>query len=465
MNILLISMDTLRADRLSCYGHFRATSPHADRLASQGVLFENFYSPHIPTFPGHTCMMTGRDVYAHQITGQSGTPELSPNIPLLAEILAGHGYFTAAADNLGRWFARGFQLYEGYAWDTSSTNEWRKGEAVNQAALRVLNAAAKQDRPFFVFLHYWDPHTPYLPPAPFSRMFYEGDERDPANHSMDAVWAFENFKWYFNEWMPGVTDIEFPKAQYDAEVAYADACLAHIFTRLDELGLAEDTLVAYTSDHGEELDEHGCWFDHHGLYEPNVHIPLILRWPGVIPAGARIRSMAQMMDLTPTILDYAGLLDDRRTFEGRSLRPAIEGHPDADGCTELHLTENTWMKKRAIRTQEWKLIVALEPDLHGFPMVELYHIARDAGEKTNVAQDHPEVVDELRRRMEEHVRRRVEETGLPDPLPIQPIPLRRIGRMETAVPTEKNLAEEAPVPAADEKLPAGDFVGYEREEG
>src|SRR5206468_1453318 len=133
-------------------------------------------------------------------------------IPSLAEILERRGYHTGAADNLGRWFQRGFTDYEGYTWDTGNTGEWRKGEAVTDAALRVIHRAANQDRPFFLFLHYWDPHTPYLPPAPFSRMFYEGDERDPRSRSMESVWAFEPFRWYFNEWMPGVTDIEFPKA-------------------------------------------------------------------------------------------------------------------------------------------------------------------------------------------------------------------------------------------------------------
>src|SRR5947209_4007198 len=120
-------------------------------------------------------------------------------------------------------------------------------------------------------------------------MFYEGDEKDPANATMQPVWDFENFKWYFHEWMPGVTDIEFPKAQYDAEIAYMDACLAHVFTRLEELRLVDDTLLVMTADHGEELDEHGCWFDHHGLYEPNVHIPFIVRFPRKISAGLRIR--------------------------------------------------------------------------------------------------------------------------------------------------------------------------------
>ncbi len=461
MNIILISVDTLRADRLSCYGHWRPTSPHTDRLAAGGALFEQFYSPHIPTFPGHTTMMTGRDVYAHQITGQSGTPELSEEIPLLAEILSLHGYFTAAADNLGRWFQRGFEMYEGYVWDTTDARAWRKGEAVMKAALKVIAAAAGQDRPFFLFLHFWDPHTPYLPPAPFTRMFYEGDERDPSNRSMDAVWAFENFKWYFHEWMPGVTDIEFPKAQYDAEVAYADACLAHVFTRLEELRLAEDTLVVYTADHGEELDEHGCWFDHHGLYEPNVRIPLILRLPGRIPAGVRIPGFAQMPDLVPTILDFADLLDPALMLDGRSLRSQIENRKSKIENPFLHLTENTWMKKRGLRTPKWKLIVALEPDLHGFPMVELYDMRSDPGETANLAEVRPDVTNELRSLLEEHVLRRTAATGHADPLPLQPIPLQRIGKMETAVPRDEELLQ----PPADEKLEAGDFVGYEREEG
>jgi arylsulfatase A-like enzyme len=467
VNIILISLDTTRADRLSCYGHSRTTSLHIDHVAAGGAVFTDFYSPHIPTFPGHTTMMTGRDVYAHQVTSQSATPELSPGIPTLAELLSARGWFTAAADNLGRWFQRGFQQHEGYAWDTGAKDAWRKGEAVTAAALKVVNAAAAQDKPFFLFLHYWDPHTPYLPPAPFSRMFYEGDEYDPVNRSMDPVWAFENFKWYFHEWMPNVTDIEFPKAQYDAEIAYMDACLAHVFTRLDELRLTDDTLLVMTADHGEELDEHGCWFDHHGLYEPNVRIPLIMRLPGRIPAGLRLPGFARTTDIMPTLLDYAGLLDSALKLDGVSLRPVIEapGSESSGTCDTLYLTENTWMKKRAIRTREWKLIVSLEPDLHDFPPLELYHLGNDPGELVNLAADRPEVVAELQSQLDGHVRQRLEETGQEDPLPLQPIPLRRIGKMETAVPKDEALKDaEQKAVVEDEKLPEGDFVGYEREE-
>src|SRR5262249_25386758 len=159
LNIILVSLDTTRADRLSCYGHGRPTSPRIDRVAAGGALFTEFFSPHIPTFPGHTTMLTGRDLYAHQISGQSHAHQPTPRIPMLAELLAGQGWFTAAADNLGRWFARGFQQIETHSWDMSRPAEWRKGEAVTQAALKVLNTAAGQDKPFFLFLHYWDPHT------------------------------------------------------------------------------------------------------------------------------------------------------------------------------------------------------------------------------------------------------------------------------------------------------------------
>ena len=260
-NVILVSLDTTRADHLSCYGHFRCTSPHIDRVAAEGVVFTDHFSPHIPTYPGHTTLMTGKDIYAHQVTSQSGTPEPTPGVKMLAELLQEQGYYTAAADNLGRWFARGFDRIETYSWDYSQKHSLRKGEAVMEASLKALNAAAAQDKPFFLFLHFWDPHTPYLPPPPFSRMFYQGNEFDPDNPSMDALWEFEPFRQYFAEWMPGVTDIEFPKAQYDAEIAYMDACFAHILTRLDALALTADTLVVLTADHGEELDEHGHWFD------------------------------------------------------------------------------------------------------------------------------------------------------------------------------------------------------------
>ncbi|HEV2124634.1 MAG TPA: sulfatase-like hydrolase/transferase, partial [Chloroflexota bacterium] len=360
----------------------------------------------------------------------------------IAEILQEEGYFTGAADNLGRWFDRGFDAYERYKWDQSGS-EWRKAEAVNEKFLPLLTRAAEQDKPFFLFAHYWDPHTPYLPPAPFNRMFYTGNEKDPSNRSMDPVFAFEPFTNYFQRWMGGVTDIEFPKAQFDAEIAYVDAALGHVFNHLDVLGLTENTLVVLTSDHGEVLDEHPCWFDHHGLYEPNLHIPLLMRLPGRLPAGKRVQGFARLLDVAPTILEAIGLTDTARQeqMQGKSLwNTAGAKGRRRTGIDELYLTECTWMRKRGWRTREWKLIQALEPDIHDFPTLELYNLRDDPGEQHNLADARPDVVKDLLGRMEMHASRRLARTKLPDPVQTQGITLRRIGEMKTAVPDNQVLA-------------------------
>jgi arylsulfatase A-like enzyme len=444
-NVFIIAIDTLRADHLSCYGYPRLTTPHLDRFAARGALFEDVFSTHIPTHPGYTTLFTGKDVFTHQIVTQGGPVDLDPAVRTLAEILGEHGYFTGAADNMGRWFNRGFQAYEQYRWARDGA-EWRKAEAVNAALLPLLDRAAGEaagGRPFFLFAHYWDPHTPYLPPAPFSRMFYAGDERDPAHHTMEPVFAFEPFRRYFQQWMGGVADIEFPKAQYDAEIAYADAALAHVLNRLAETGLAESTLVVVTADHGEILDEHPGYFDHHGLYEPNVHIPLMMRLPGRIPAGRRVPGFVRLTDVAPTILEAIGLdhVAASEQMEGASVW-ATATAPRARRVPrdELYLTECTWMRKRAWRTRRHKLIEALEPDFHNFPTVELYDLAEDPGEQRNVAEQHPDVVKELLGRMEAHAARRLSRTRLPDPVQKQNITLTKIGEMKTAIPENQKQA-------------------------
>jgi len=445
-NVVLIVLDTTRADHLGCYGYGRVTSPHLDRIAAQGTLFRQCYSPHIPTHPGFTTMLTGKDVFAHQIVTQGGKVDLDPAVRSLAELLAAQGYVTAAADNLGRWFNRGFQVYERYRWEREGT-EWRKAEAVNAVVLPLLDRLAAAGKPFFLFAHYWDPHTPYLPPAPFSRMFYAGDEKDPRHldgpRSMQPVFDFEPFTLYFQQWMGGVTDRAFPNAQYDAEIAYLDTALAHVFTRLDALGLSEDTLVVITADHGEVLDEHPCWYDHHGLYEENIRVPLLLHQPGRVPAGRQVDGFVTLLDIAPTVLDHLGLggLAEAEGMQGRSLLPLLgeEAPPGRGTVLEFYLTENTWMRKRGWVTPEWKLIQALEPDCHGFPEIELYDRRADPCEQRNLADELPEVVRELRARLEDYVARRLAATGLPDPSMTQAITLRRIGELKTAVPEDQKL--------------------------
>jgi len=367
------------------------------------------------------------------VIAQGAKTGIREGVPLVAELLHKAGYFTAAADNLGRWFSRGFDEYEGYSWEMPKLGPWRKAEAVNTTALGLVDRLAAQSRPFFGFIHYWDAHTPYLPPAPFDRMFYSGDERDPENASMDPVWDYDAFKYYFAEWLPGVTDVEYVRAQYDASIAYLDHCLGTLLSRLEERGLLESTTVIITADHGEEMDEHGCWFDHHGLYDTNIHIPLIMSIPGMSRPGIRVPGFVRTLDITPTILDLAGL--DAPQVQGTSVLPMLAPHfaPVGGTCDELYLTECTWMRKRALRTRRFKYIMALEPDLHGKPEEELYDLLLDPGETVNLAEEQPERCAELRARLIEWSEKRADEAGQADPLETNSISLRQIGNPETPI--------------------------------
>ncbi|HEU4753331.1 MAG TPA: sulfatase/phosphatase domain-containing protein, partial [Armatimonadota bacterium] len=176
---------------------------------------------------------------------------------------------------------------------------------------------------------------------------------------------------------------------------------------------------------------HAMWFDHHGLYDTNLHVPLIFRMPGRVPAGRRVPGMVRLFDVAPTVLELAGLADapELEAMQGRSLVSALSGGKWDGGSDRLFLTECTWMRKRGVRTPEWKLIVARDhPDLHGRPPVELYHVPTDPGEQLNLAESRPEVVSALRSELETWRERRTRETGLPDPVEEQEITLRQIGQ-------------------------------------
>jgi arylsulfatase A-like enzyme len=415
-NVLWIVIDSLRRDHLGCYGYPRNTSPHLDRFAAECVRFDTAISPHIPTQPAHTTLFSGRDVFSHQVVAQGGRHELDRSIRLLPDLLRDAGYWSAAVDNIGRWIEPAFDRYEhSPRWAHDGTLPWRNGEEVTARALDLLKEAGGREQPFFAFLHYWDPHTPYLPPPPFSRMFYTGDEYAPEHHSMEPVWASPWFSSYFEEWMPGVRDIEYVKAQYDASIAYADICLTQVFTRLAAMGCWENTLIVVQADHGEELDDHGCWFDHHGLYDTNVRIPLLMRLPARRHAGQVVQAPVAMMDIAPTVAQEVGLRELAAGMDGVPLQPHFEG-ANPRGREAIYLTESTWMRKRGWRTQDWKLIEAVEPDIYGKPPIELFHLPTDPDEQTNLAASRPDVVAELTAARDAHIAQRLRETGLPDPI-------------------------------------------------
>ena len=418
-NIVLLGIDSLRADHMSCYGYHRLTTPHIDRFATTGTLFEKAFSPYIPTTSGYASMLTGMDVFSTQVVALRHKGPMRPEIRTLAEILREQGYETVSVGFEGNPASRGFDKYLNFAgWGSWKEGRSPKAENLNEVAIPELDRLASKSRPFFLFLRHMDPHAPYLPPAPFERMFYHGDECDPNNRSMDPVMSFKPFCDFFASWMPpGITDKDYVIAQYDGAVAYMDASIQRIFTALETKGILDDTIVVITSDHGETLYDHECYFDHHGLYDCTLHVPLIIRYPSKVPAGVRVRGYNRHQDLVPTLLELAEIETDI-SFDGQSLMPMVRGEKASLEC-EFYITECTWMRKHGWRTPQWKLIVALEPDFHFKPPVELYNLVEDPEENNNLAEAEPEVVSFLRTRMNAWIKKRKAETGLPNPIMTQ----------------------------------------------
>ena len=416
MNLILVGIDSIRADHMSLYGYHRLTTPHMDKFAAQGAVFENTFSPHIPTTPGYTSMFTGMDAFGMNVVALRHEGGLPANLVTLAEMLNKTGYASTCVGFSGNPASRGFQKYLDFeGWGSWEQGRSHKAENLNAVAIPELKRLAGGKKPFFLFLRHMDPHSPYLPPRPFERMFYDGNEFNPKNKSLNPVYKFKPFCDYFTSWFPpGCTDKEYIIAQYDGAIAYMDACIGNIFETVRSLGLEEDTLVVIDSDHGETLYDHDCFFDHHGLYDCTIHIPLAFVCPGRIAPGQRFTDCTQMKDITPTILDVMGL-KSKIAFDGRSLLPLMRGRERIPE-PEVYITECTWMRKHGWRTPEWKLIHALEPDFHFKPEVELYNLITDPGENHNLADAEPGIVRMLEARMRAHIAKREKETGRVNPM-------------------------------------------------
>ncbi len=416
MNILLIGIDSLSASHMSCYGYHRQTTPHMDLVAEEGVLFERNYCPHIPTTSGYGTMLTGLDCFSNTLVALRHEGTMPEDVKSLAEILREFGYESTCVGFQGNAAARGFDNYINFtSWGGWDERPLRKAENLNEVAIPELKRLAEGDKPFFLFLRHMDPHSPYLPPAPFDRMFYGGNETDPDNHSLDAMKAFKPFCDYLTSWMPeGISDAEYVIAQYDGAIAYMDSCIQVILQQLDDLGLRENTLVIINADHGETLADHECYFDHHGLYDCTLHVPLIMRLPEVLPEGARVPGMTLHQDLVPTIMDLLEM-EPGIKFDGRSQLGMLCGDV-ASNYDGFYITECTWMRKHGWRTSEWKLMVALEPDFHWKPEVELYNLVTDPGEFVNLADKEPLIRDALIAKLNDWVAKREAETGREAPI-------------------------------------------------
>ncbi|RKN86816.1 sulfatase [Paenibacillus ginsengarvi] len=436
MKIILVSLDTLRASRLSGYGYGKPTSPHLDRIAREGALFERAYAADIPTEVAHTGIFTGKiGLTTGVVSHGSELAHLTKSTPWLPTMLRSAGFETAAVDNLYQlkeWFARGYRYYI----NSVGGNRWIDGKTVNKLAFPWLEQ--HKDESFFLFLHYWDAHTPYLPPQELVPQFYAAgrDPFDPGNKSMEPAYnhlAYPFFKHHHYDLIGEVTDSEYYDALYDAEIRYLDDRLKELDQHLERLGIADDTLLVLFGDHGESLTEHNIYWDHCGLYEPTVHVPVIMRWPGRIAEGRRVPGFVQQVDLLPTILEAirrespAGIdlakLGEPSGMDGISLWRTIEGKADRTH-DRVYLSECAWQAARGIRTDRYKFIRTYDSGPFIRPERELYDLQEDPEEAVNVAESQPEVAERMERELEEWVarklagrtdpmKRQIEEAGLP----------------------------------------------------
>ncbi|OAS82844.1 MULTISPECIES: sulfatase [Metabacillus] len=397
MKIIFISLDTLRAKRLGCYGYQLPTSPYIDKIAKQGVIFENAYASDVPTEVAHTSIFTGKvGLTTGVVSHGSPSTYLPKENEWLPTTLRKAGYTTAAVDNLyhlKEWFARGYQYYM----NTIGKTRWIDGQSINDLAKPWIKEHKDED--FFLFLHYWDPHTPYLPPKEYIPQFYQSgqDPYDPTNKSMESAFnhpAYPFFKHHHYDLLGNITDSNYVNALYDAEIRYLDDMLKDLDEFLMQQGIKDDTMLVLFGDHGESLTEHDIYWDHCGLYEATVHIPMIIRWPGMIPEGVRINKLVQHADLMPTILESIGLeIPDE--LDGKSLWPYIQGKNDPIH-SEIYLSECAWQASRGIRTERYKYIETYDSGPFTRSPSELYDLLIDPNEETNLADLLPDHVEKYK---------------------------------------------------------------------
>jgi arylsulfatase A-like enzyme len=416
-NIILISADSLRADHLGCYRFPLATSPHIDAMACQGVLGENMFCPVIPTQPSHTTIFTGQHPLTHGIVAHGGKAKLSRSAPFLPELLLEEGYTTCAVDTLFReriWFGRGYENlldpslhHVFYATVTQ--------EELNDRAIHWMKTLPG-NKPFFLFIHYWDVHYPYIPPERYQREFYSGGNPvDPDNHILDNWWEHPIGAMARDTWLRTpdgvVTDPHYVTGLYDGEIRYLDEGMANLNAALEQMGIAENTLVMLLADHGESMTEHRIFYDHYGLYDCTIRVPLIVRWPGGnLRAGSRLPHFLQLTDVAPTLLEAAGVPIPRE-MDGRSFLKQMTGAAEPSGYDRVISLESTWQAKYSLRTDRYKFILSREPDLLGNPPRELYDLQADPQEERNLAEEDAPLAASLEAELEGWIADRLRALG------------------------------------------------------
>ena len=411
MNLIFCSLDTLRADRLGALGNSRGLTPNLDRIASEGALFSKAFSSDIPTQPSHTAMFTGQyGVNTGIVSHFHPDALLEGDTFWLPTRMRKGGYATGAVDHLFAmkgWFKRGYQDYMPPPGRSRSP-----GSQINEIAFQWITQ--KADRDFFLFLHFWDAHIPYMPPSPFKERFTaeSAGRIDPEVASLlKSRPSYPLFKKNSYDFLGDIPNLDYIADLYDAEVAYLDFEIGRLFDHLGDEGLLDNTMVVLFGDHGENMTEHDSWFDHAGLYDSVVHVPLIFWAPGRIPV-TESSALVELVDVLPTVGEVLEI-PGTKGLDGRSLMPLMRGET-TEHRDLVMLSESTWQAARAVRSTNWKLIKHLQPTIYGRDGVELYNLVDDPNEQANVVGLYPEYAESLCTYLDEWFETQLD--GRPDPM-------------------------------------------------
>jgi len=374
-HIILISVDSLRADHVGCYGYGKDTTPNIDALASGGVRFDDAIAPCSWTVPSHASLFTSLYPPAHGVVDV--TRALPRKCITLAEVLREEGYVTAAfvssknmmAAQYG--FDQGFDLYDDYSvplileLDGLGPHDGTTSAEVNEIVGKWVDSHRREK--FFLFVHYWDVHYTYGPSQRHSRMFVDESYDGPYRHSIQATAIREGMR---------DQDLEQANALYDGEIRCVDEHIGLLMERLQHLGMWEDTVLIVLSDHGDEFLDHGGSAHGHTLYDELLEVPLVFAGPG-IPKGRTVPSQVSLVDVYPTVLHLAGT-ECAWPIQGRSF---VDWMSSSVGVPRIAYAETQLDGPvlRCVRTKNAKHIVAQDGAF------ESYDLESDPGEQTNLA--------------------------------------------------------------------------------
>lgn len=411
-SVLLISLDTVRRDHLSVYGHDRPTSPGLERLAERAVVFEDAITASTQTSPAHASFLTGLDPHVHG-SEMNGTP-IGGEATTAAELFAERGSATAAFVSGYPMRAADSGLDRGFAvYDDAFEGPRRPGQETVGRAVSWL-ADRDPDEPWFVFLHLYDAHGPYLPPANYPVRF-------PPEEPPRPVERLPAYQLLHDRSGQPLLDMNGYIARYDTMIRYQDDLLSWLLDQVD----LERTVVVVVSDHGETLDERYRILDHGGqVFDEQVRIPLLVASPGT-EGGRRVPGLARGVDLMPTLLELGGVAVSEELSPapaGRSLVPRLRGEPGAPPARRAFSTAYPFDQRHddrgyelskerpilSLRTDRWKLISY--PGVDG-PYIELYDLQADPGEGHDLSREDPERVERMLPVLEDWYRPRQEFPG------------------------------------------------------